>query len=499
MSRLVPSLLILLLLVGIVGASMSPTSEAQDQTPVPTMVVTPSDDLMVMGLPFADTFDTDANWTPSGAWAYDTETAYEGGGWYLDGAERSTISSLTYSLYLNLSGALTAQLMFRQHGDLPISDLIAVDVTLDGGEKWVMVDQQIGLEEDEWEQHIVDLTNYRGQVVQLRFRVLAGMQLVEDEPVTGGLWIDNVSIQYVALPPEMVMTEDVTFAGPRTLMGLHLTMGANHDAVVELAKRLQAVGRPLGTLKGVTGTESTLNEVARISPSTVIVYRSIMTPEGQLDCPNSWADPTAEALRWVMGLEPYWSGVNADYYELMNECLPPMDWLVQFSIEAMRLATMRGQCLLLFSFPTGNPEPGQFAQLLPVFEYILQNPCQPGRYHGIALHAYGLNQGVLVSESGISLGYRHRLLMTPILQALPEAIQIPMLITEAGAGDGRMDFACPDVTRDVMQYTSQLEFDPYVRGFHVWTLGPANDANWTDISACLPMIGDALINYYAGR
>ncbi|HEX3050882.1 MAG TPA: hypothetical protein VHP83_09530, partial [Aggregatilineaceae bacterium] len=203
MSRLVPSLLILLLLVGIVGASMSPTSEAQDQTPVPTMVVTPSDDLMVMGLPFADTFDTDANWTPSGAWAYDTETAYEGGGWYLDGAERSTISSLTYSLYLNLSGALTAQLMFRQHGDLPISDLIAVDVTLDGGEKWVMVDQQIGLEEDEWEQHIVDLTNYRGQVVQLRFRVLAGMQLVEDEPVTGGLWIDNVSIQYVALPPEM--------------------------------------------------------------------------------------------------------------------------------------------------------------------------------------------------------------------------------------------------------------------------------------------------------
>jgi hypothetical protein len=481
-----------LLIVGLAVGALAVPSAAQESSPSPT----PQPDqeqVRVVGLPFAATFDTPAGWNVSGAWRFDTRTAYDGGGWLLDGAARNTISILEYGYTIDLSGTLSAQLMMRQRGTLPISDFVAVDLSLDGGTSWIMVDQQIGLDTD-WETHIVDLTYYRGQVIRLRFRVCTGAPLDPADPREGSYRLDNVTVQYVFVPQVVFAPADLA---PHTLMGLHLVMGAESTAVIDLARRLKEIGWPLGTLKGTTGTEGILNQVETISPETVTVYRALATTDGMRDCPNTHSDPVAEAWRWLDSLAPAWRGVRADYFEIMNECLPPPEWLVPFSIEAMRIANQRGQCLLLFSFSAGQPTPEVFAQLLPVLDYALKNPCASGRLHGIALHAYGINPTTLVSESGINLGFRHRLLFGSVLQQLPEALLVPVYLTEAGPGDGRAPFSCADIVRDVLQYTRQLEYDPYVRGFHLWNVGPTG--GWLDATPCLPAIADALVSYYGSR
>lgn len=485
--------IVVLFVAGVVTGMMALPTTAQDSPQPPTPPPDQSQ-VRVVGLPFAATFDTPAGWNVSGAWRFDTRTAYDGGGWLLDGTARNTISILEYAHGIDLSGTLSAQLMVRQRGTLPISDFVAVDLSLDGGESWIMVDQQIGLDTD-WETHVIDLTYYRGQVIRLRFRVSTGAPFDPAAPQGGSYRLDNVTVQYVFVPPQVVFSPaDLT---PRTLMGLHLVMGAQNAPVVDLARRLKAIGWPLGTLKGTTGTEGILNEVKAISPETVIVYRSLATTDGMRDCPNTASDPVAEAHRWMDSLAPSWRGVRADYFEIMNECLPPVEWLIPFSIEAMRIAGQRGQCLLLFSFSAGQPTPEVFAQLVPVLDYALKNPCASGRLHGVALHAYGLNPSALVSETGITLGYRHRLLFGAVLQQLPEALLVPVYLTEAGPGDGRAPFSCADIVRDVLQYTRQLQYDPYVRGFHLWNVGPVG--GWLDATPCLPAIADALISYYSAR
>lgn len=466
---------------------------------------------LVVRLPIAEAFDSEQGWFTTGHWRFDTLSAFDGTGWYLDGTPRGTVSTLTYLPYVDLSGALSAQLIYRQKGHLPPTDFIAVDISLDGGTTWVMIDQQIGIDQD-WDLHAVDLTKYRGQIIRLRFRVNTGEAVGAGGPLTGGYWLDNMTIQYVSFSLMMVgeaeavpqAEEAVVPIGPPahlTEMGLHLIVGAQKAPVVDLAMRLRAAGHPLGTLKGTSGTEDILNAVKAVSPETTIVFRSLVSGDGRRDCPNVWHAPDVEARRWLDELAPYWAGVQADYYELMNECNVPLDWLATFSIEAMRVAGSRGQCLLLFSFNTGQPDVAQFAQLAPVYEYALQNPCAPGRMHGIALHAYGVEPGTLVSESGIYLGLRHRLFYTHLLALVPDAIRVPVYITEAGPGDGRRAFACEDVARDVVQYTQQLAFDPYIWGFHLWNVGPPEPQgdDWVDVTPCLPLIGEALLGYYAGQ
>jgi hypothetical protein len=474
-------IVLLVLLVGL------PITGAQDPTPTPKAPE-------VVGMPFSDTFDTNWGWTSSGDWTFDTITAYDGGGWRLDGSARNQTSTLEYNSLINLSGTQNTQLLFRQKGTVPSSDLIAVDVSLDGGISWMTVDQQIGLDQPEWALHVADLTGYRGQIIRLRFRLSTGATMNDEDDILPELSIDNLSLQYLLIPPDVALGFEDT--GPHTLLGLHLVVGAERETVVEFANRLRYAGRPLGSLKGTSGTEEILNEVAIASPETVIIYRALDNLWGRADCPNEGNDPTIEAQRWFTGLLGEWLQVNADYYELMNECLINPGWLVPFAIESMRLANEQGVCLLLFSFPPGHPDPGMYSQLLPVYQYAMQNPCRSGRLHGIALHEYGYEPTRLVSESGTQFGFRHQILSAEILSRQPDAVYVPVYITEAGPGDGRTEFSCEDVTRDALQYSYLLEQDRYVRGFDLWNIGQQGD--WVDFSACLPMIGDALISYYGG-
>jgi hypothetical protein len=283
-----------------------------------------------------------------------------------------------------------------------------------------------------------------------------------------------------------------------TLMGLHVTNIGSRDAVLELVRRLVDSGHPLGTLKGLNGTESLLNEVKAISPQTIIVYRALaILPDGLFDCPDLSALPPAvdTAQMWMDMIKPQWDLVNADYYEYMNECGAPMNWIAQFSIEMMRLANEQGRCLLLFSFPNGSPNMNYFDDLLPAYQYAVDHPCQPGRTHGIALHAYSPNDNTLLSESDVWIAFRHRIMYLRLLDVLPEAADLPVFYTEAGVGYGITLLPCDTVARDVVQYTYQLEEDPYFKGFHLWNIG--GERNWVDYTACLGTIGDQLIAYYS--
>jgi hypothetical protein len=170
--------------------------------------------------------------------------------------------------------------------------------------------------------------------------------------------------------------------------------------------------------------------------------------------------------------------------------------MVPFTIEAMRIATQSGVCILVFSFATGMPDVNVYAQYLPVYQYALANPCQPGRTHGIALHAYGVNKQTLLSESGDYLGLRHRLFYQQLLPIWPDAAKIPVYLTEAGPGDGSTMYPCEDIARDVIQYTQQVEADPYIHSFDLWNFGRA--AWWADFTPCLPTIADAVLRYYRG-
>ena len=85
--------------IGIVGlVTVLPLANAQDGTPYlePTPPLlkaplnTPDRTKQVVSVPFSDTFDTAESWIPTGAWSFDTESAYDGTGWFLDGTRRET-------------------------------------------------------------------------------------------------------------------------------------------------------------------------------------------------------------------------------------------------------------------------------------------------------------------------------------------------------------------------------------------------------------------------
>jgi hypothetical protein len=490
---------------------------SQDETPPPTG----ENNAMLVALPFGEPFDTADRWKATGIWRWSEDAGYEGGGWILDGTPRNTVSTLEYIPYIDLHGTLGAQIVFRQRGHMSISDLIALEISLDGGSTWFIIDSQGGLAPpdqpdappptvastseaeitvptptvDDWIRREISLKDYRNQVIRLRFRVQTGLQFPSNGDTGPFVYqIDNLAIQYVNEVPSYA----TLIPGPHTLLGLHMIVGARGGPVLDFVKRLRDAGWPLGTIKGTTGTESILAEVHKESPETIIVYRSLETPRGMIDCPNSDQNPIAEADAWMAGLYPIWANVPADYYEIMNECFPPIEWLVPFTIEAMQQATAHGYCLLVFSFAAGNPEPYQYDDLVPVYDYAINHPCKAGRRHGVALHSYSGDPHRLVSESGIWLGLRYRLYYEQLLPVLPDATVIPVFLTETGPGDGRTSFACDTLARDMIQYTRQLEEDPYIQGFHLWNLGSPG-FEWIDVTDCLPALGDALINYYTSK
>ena len=137
----------------------------------------------------------------------------------------------------------------------------------------------------------------------------------------------------------------------------------------------------------------------------------------------------------------------------------------------------------------------EFNTVLPAYQYAVDHPCQPGRTHGISLHAYSMDDKLMLSEADVWVARRHEIINERLLLSLPAAANLPVYLTEVGIGGGQTFPGCDVVIRDALLYTYQIEVDPYVKAFHLWSVGTGT--GWYDIADCLPALADELIRYYS--
>lgn len=164
-------------------------------TDEPVITTTPTNTPLPAALPFVEPFDSGQNWLPVGAWGLDVQNARSGVSWFADSTQRGQNSILAYTGQIDLRTALNPQLSFWQKTELSSSDLFAVEVSLDGGLTWQLLDQQVGQMQD-WTWRSFDLTAYREQSITLRFRLDTVNALPVDD-VTVGVWIDDLLIQEI--------------------------------------------------------------------------------------------------------------------------------------------------------------------------------------------------------------------------------------------------------------------------------------------------------------
>jgi hypothetical protein len=183
----------------------TPTPMALPTTePLPTATPTalPTSTPLPAPLPLVESFDSGSGWSATGSWRFDTQSAYQGAGWYADSTQRGVVSTLTSDRLIDLRGAAHPQLSFWQKAALSPSDKFAVEISGDGGTSWTALSQQIGPAND-WTQLTFDLSPYRDSVIRLRYR-LDTRDPLPDGTTTVGVWIDELSI--VDIPPAPSVT-----------------------------------------------------------------------------------------------------------------------------------------------------------------------------------------------------------------------------------------------------------------------------------------------------
>ena len=82
---------------------------------------------------------------------------------------------------------------------LSSGDLAAVDISLDGGQTWQPLDTQRG-HMAEWNERVIDLSAYRGQVIRLRFRLDTQGRVPKGE-LSRDWWIDEITVLEASSAP----------------------------------------------------------------------------------------------------------------------------------------------------------------------------------------------------------------------------------------------------------------------------------------------------------
>jgi hypothetical protein len=181
-----------------------PTDTPTTPGPVIAPTDTPTSTPLPVRLPFVETFDSGSDWSATGSWLFDTQSAYNGSGWYADSTQRGVVSTLTSDMLIDLQDAANPQLSFWQKAALSPSDKLAVEISGDGGTSWTALNQQNGPTND-WTQLTFDLSPYRDSVIRLRYR-LDTRDPLPDGTTTVGVWIDELSIVDVTPEPSATPT-----------------------------------------------------------------------------------------------------------------------------------------------------------------------------------------------------------------------------------------------------------------------------------------------------
>jgi hypothetical protein len=176
----------------VVPTDVVPTIVPPTSTPEPTATPLP------VTLPVATSFDSLAGWTPVGAWALDP-AGYTGSSVFVSSATRSQGNTLALDTPLDLRTAFYPHLSFWLRGQTSTADLVSVDVSVDGGQSWTLIDLGSHVTAD-WTQVDLDLTPFVGQIVSLRFR-LDATQPLPDGGVSVGYWLDALTLQEIQPTP----------------------------------------------------------------------------------------------------------------------------------------------------------------------------------------------------------------------------------------------------------------------------------------------------------
>lgn len=247
------------------------------------------------------------------------------------------------------------------------------------------------------------------------------------------------------------------------LIGPHLLYTARVDMLASYLK-------VSGVVKEVSGDGKLLAVARALNPHVVTIYRHTN------DCPPDWMD----GGQWFDLVAGGWPA-GADWYEAQNECgETSRGYSNTFQIELMRRANERGICLLLYSFSVGTPSLEFFAQTKPVWDWALSHPCQPGRHHSLAMHAYGL--GYTIDNEWLMQGWRKR---CEVLPGYCERVGIWM--TEWEHYEQESDpVDCARVASNVAWARAAYKNTP-VRGVLLWSFGAL--APWRDLTPCAGVLG----------
>jgi predicted outer membrane repeat protein len=141
-------------------------------------------------LPFGDDFESTVLWNPDTLWQQDIES-YSGYGWMGYMLLRDEIQSLRLVEPVDLTTAVQPELRFWRKADLSSADILAVEVSIDGA-TWTMVYSETNSHAD-WSEQVVDLTQFSGGMLYLRFTLLTAGTVPAGE-VSTGYRLDNLSI-----------------------------------------------------------------------------------------------------------------------------------------------------------------------------------------------------------------------------------------------------------------------------------------------------------------
>jgi len=295
----------------------------------------------------------------------------------------------------------------------------------------------------------------------------------------------------------------------RSKLGLHVQWN-NSPEIMEFIRRMKPA-----VVKGV-GDLGFLAEVKAVSPSTVTIARllnSSLSMEG---------DPVEAARAFVaQNLPEYQRHPAVDYWEGLNEpgIQGRMEWYAAFEVERVRLMAKNGLHCAVGVFSTGVPEWEEFAAFLPAIRAAWE-------HQGIlTLHEYDaptLDRSVgagLPGHSGRAdrgaFALRYRWWYEDFLK--PKGLALPLVISEAGIdgtipnrpgpkGRGWQDFTgywveqglaedgIKALLKQLAWYDAELQRDPYVIGFAVFTAGAMTE-EWAsyDITQVLRHIATYIV------
>ncbi|MBZ0280612.1 MAG: TIR domain-containing protein [Anaerolineae bacterium] len=199
---------------------------------LPPVVILPTATLMLPPIApplFASMDDGAAFWTARGGWQLSDTLRYgeAGLGWFA----APEMGTLTWEQPLDLRLSAAPQLRFMSLLNAANGSLAAVEISTDGV-NWIM--RTVATPSALWQENLLDLSMYRGQVIWIRFTWLWQAATVAETPID--FWVlDAVSVvdvppviptieptwtftPIVEVTPELVVTPTLTLAPTQTLV-----------------------------------------------------------------------------------------------------------------------------------------------------------------------------------------------------------------------------------------------------------------------------------------